>query len=202
MTDLDAGFVSGLYTAFIRDVMQTALAGAGWVPHLYYADPQTDPPFLSGYRPQCAVVRQEGGDLGERMFRAARRCFEEGYRRVVIIGTDCPEVTADDLRAAFAELERNEFCLGPSADGGYYLIGMSVLRDEPFAGIDWGTATVLSKTLEIIAQIEHNVSLLSEKEDIDTLASLRNFIRRNRDVPAAQETAQFIRENQHRLPGA
>ena len=201
LTDLDAELVTGLYRAFVQDMMRLALEEPAWQPYLYYADAEENPPFLSGFRDRCAVVRQEGKDLGERMFRAARDCFHQGHQRVIIIGTDCPALCAADLREAFTVLRETPFCLGPSADGGYYLIGMSVLRDELFFDVEWGTGSVLRKTLEKMKQIEHNVSLLSEKEDIDTVASLANYIRGHADDSGAPETAKYIRENQHRLPG-
>lgn len=201
MTDLDVHFVTGLYRAFIQDVMSLALAGDGWSTFLYYADEQADPPILSGYRDRCPVIRQEGTDLGARMYHAARDCFERGFRRVVIIGTDCLEITSGDLEQAFAGLTDAEYCVGPSTDGGYYLIGMKVLRPEPFTAVDWGTNTVLSKTLEKVGQIEHNVTLLSEKEDIDTISALLRF--RGRVLAGgvvAAHTAQYIREHQPHLP--
>ena len=203
LTDLDTGFVTGLYRAFIQDVMTLALRPGDWSPFLYFADDDADPPFLSEFRARCPVVPQQGEDLGARMYRAAGDCFALGYRRVSIIGTDCLEVTGVDIKQAFADLERTEYCVGPSADGGYYLIGMNVLRPEPFADIDWGTPTVLSKTLEKVRQIEHNVSLLSEKEDIDTIAALLKL--RGRVLAGgvdAAYTAQFIREHQQSLPDA
>ena len=201
LTDLDTGFVTGLYRAFIQYVMTLALRPGDWSPFLYFDD--ADPPFLSEFRARCPVVPQQGEDLGARMYRAAGDCFALGYRRVSIIGTDCLEVTGVDIKQAFADLERTEYCVGPSADGGYYLIGMNVLRPEPFADIDWGTPTVLSKTLEKVRQIEHNVSLLSEKEDIDTIAALLKF--RGHVLAGGVEaahTAQFIREHQQYLPDA
>lgn len=134
------------------------------------------------------------------MFNAAEDCFGEGFERVVIVGTDCLDFTRDDLRVAFDRLTRTDYCIGPSTDGGYYLIGTRVSRREPFDGVEWGTATVLSKTLEIVEKIQHNISLLPEKEDIDTFASLVRFMARMEDSPGAPITKKFLREHKHRFP--
>lgn len=200
LTNLDVGFVTDLYRAFIQDVMHVALDRPDWTPMLYYADREPDPPFLARYRAQCHVRQQQGEDLGERMHQAAADCFAEGFDRVVIIGTDCLDLTREDMVAAFECLHHIDFCLGPSTDGGYYLIGMRVIRSEPFRDVQWGTDTVLTKTLEKVDQIEHNVNLLPEKEDIDTLATLRRFARRMEAAPIAPYTTQYIRENQQCLP--
>ncbi len=197
LTEYDAGFVTGLYCAFIEDVMNVAVGTGGWTPRLYFAG--NGPGFLDRYRPHCDVVPQRGADLGERMYNAAADCFRDGYRRVVIIGTDCPDITAADVTEAFQNLTAADFCLGPCRDGGYYLVGMRRLRREPFTGVAWGTETVLSKTLEIIAQIKHNVILSAEKEDIDTPASLRNFAGRMEDSPEAPISKQYLRERLGRL---
>lgn len=182
--------------------MQVALVQENWTAHLFYADKEMNPPFLSTYQSQCPVIQQQGEDLGSRMHQAAQTCFQRGFSRVVIIGTDCLSIGVADLKAAFFTLQESPYCIGPSADGGYYLIGMRELHSEPFQGIEWGTDTVLRKTLEKCNQMQHNVSLLSEKEDIDTAPSLHKFILNDLEGPIAPLTSQFIRENKHRLPSA
>lgn len=190
---LDPGLVTSLYKAFVADVLSQTNDIRDCARFLYYADLEPEPVFLSRFKADFVLVRQEGNDLGERMLRSAADCFRRGFQKVLIIGTDCLEITPGDFEQAFESLEHNDFCFGPSVDGGYYLAGMKKLRPEIFSGVEWGTSAVLTKTLDIIAKIEHNVGLLEEKEDIDTVESLKRFSGRMETVPGAEETRKILR---------
>ncbi len=111
-------------------------------------------------------VRQGRGDLGERMKRALCNAFEQGCRRAVIVGSDCPSITSQDMERAFELLDDNDLVLGPSTDGGYYLIGMSRPADV-FAGIRWSTPQVLERTLESAYRQGLRVAMLPNRTDID-----------------------------------
>ncbi len=90
---------------------------------------------------------QGDGDLGQRMERAVQDAFAEGASSVVVIGADCPNLTAGHLDAAFRALESNEVVFGPAFDGGYYLIGMRRFLPELFRDISWSTESVLEETM-------------------------------------------------------
>jgi len=116
---------------------------------------------------------QPEGDLGSRMLGAiAARCAA-GAEKVLVIGTDCPALDPDLLETAFARLDRADAVLGPAADGGYYLVGMTRPIRELFQGIPWGTSAALSATLERAAAAGVSVALLEERRDIDTAADWR-----------------------------
>ena len=85
------------------------------------------------------VHPQVGQTLGERLAYATSEAFEDGTRRVLCIGTDSPWLTPDDIDVAFAALEQAEVVLGPTEDGGYYLIGLSRQIPELFDGMAWGS---------------------------------------------------------------
>jgi len=112
-------------------------------------------------------VEQQGADLGERLENAAAAAFLDGAKRVVIIGTDCPGLDADHLHAALRALQQAEVVLGPAADGGYYLIGLSQHHREFFEGIDWGTERVLQQTLAKARAARCRVHLLPQLADVD-----------------------------------
>lgn len=121
---------------------------------------------------------QSGGDLGERMSKAFAGGFQRGYRRILAIGSDCPELDAACLRRAGALLERTDVVLGPATDGGYYLIGLRRPAPRLFEEIAWGASTVLATTLSRMRECELSGSLLEEKEDIDDLAALTRHLAR------------------------
>lgn len=108
------------------------------------------------------------GDLGERMEQAFRKAFGAGAEKVIIIGSDCPELTGEMLQTAFDKLNEADFVLGPVPDGGYYLLGMKALEPPVFHGIEWSTETVLARTLEKIAAVGKACTLLPLLSDVDT----------------------------------
>ena len=110
---------------------------------------------------------QVGNGLGERLEHAVSASFHSGVQRLVVIGTDCPELDSCRLNDAFAALTHSDVVLGPALDGGYYLIGMRTPRVELFRGIDWGTERVLQQTLTIARRLGIRVHRLQPLSDLD-----------------------------------
>lgn len=115
-----------------------------------------------GYRMQV------GHDLGERMAHAFRLGFSEGCGRIVLIGTDCPELTGNILDKAFRLLKRHDVVIGPTLDGGYCLIGMTRFLGQLFTAIPWGTGGVLDATLAALRATKVSWFLMKRLRDIDT----------------------------------
>lgn len=117
---------------------------------------------------------QAGKNLGDRMKTAFRQAFEQDYENVVIIGSDCAALTKEIVCRAFETLERKEcdIVVGPSKDGGYYLLGMSSFYSQLFDGKRWGTPYVLEQTLNQAGNLELSYQLLPELNDIDTVEDL------------------------------
>lgn len=116
---------------------------------------------------------QQGENLGERMWNAVSDAFDSGYRRVIVIGSDCPDIDAGILHEAFEKLNHADTVLGPSKDGGYYLIGFSKLIPEVFRNISWSTSQVLSQTREILVNVKTGWVELRALNDIDTEEDLK-----------------------------
>ena len=117
---------------------------------------------------------QSTGDLGVKMMNAFQEAFREGYKRVVIIGSDCPGITSGLLEHAFETLKTCDVVIGPSEDGGYYLLGMKAYYPELFKGIEWSTQTVLEETLKIAASKKLSVEQLPVLNDVDTEEDLNS----------------------------
>ncbi|NEO30448.1 MAG: glycosyltransferase [Symploca sp. SIO3C6] len=111
--------------------------------------------------------KQREGDLGIRMTAAFEASFAAGMTRVVIIGTDCPDLNAKLMSQALQALAEHDLVLGPARDGGYYLIGLRRLFPELFRGISWGTSEVRQKTLEIAKNLNLEIAQLSPLSDVD-----------------------------------
>ena len=126
------------------------------------------PPFARGTaKPRLSFFPQRGRDVGERMERAFRKAFRDGFDRVVLVGTDCPGLTAAILTRAFRLLDRHPVVLGPAADGGYYLVGLQMPVPAVFRNMPWGTSRVLSRTTRILRSLGIAVASLPQLADID-----------------------------------
>ncbi len=118
---------------------------------------------------------QPDGDLGDRMRLVFQGIFDRGYKKAAIVGTDCPELTAEILAQSFDALEDRSIVLGPAIDGGYYLIGLQYLIPELFSEISWSTANVLQETLNIAEDIDIIPILLPYLADIDLPQDLEHL---------------------------
>jgi rSAM/selenodomain-associated transferase 1 len=115
---------------------------------------------------------QAEGDLGMRMRDAFERAFADGAERVVIVGSDLPELSAPLLRRAFGLLDGAAAVIGPARDGGYYLLGLPGMIDGIFDGIEWSTPGVLAATLERLRAAEIDPAMLPVLADVDTVEDL------------------------------
>src|SRR6056297_979813 len=116
---------------------------------------------------------QDGSNLGERMSVAFREAFEDGYEKVVIIGSDCADLSPDHIEDAFQTLHTNDAVIGPSEDGGYYLLGLNEYRPEIFSEIEWSTPSVFEETKRHFEQLGLTYRTLEVLNDIDTIEDLK-----------------------------
>ena len=150
---------------FLLEKTRLAASGVRAERHLYYSENmarEDDWPIALFHKKQ-----QSNGDLGERMESAFRNAFREGAEKVLIIGSDCPELSSTILDSAFELLEKADFVVGPVPDGGYYLLGMKEMTPSVFRDIAWSTETVRAETLEKIEALGKSYALLPELTDID-----------------------------------
>jgi rSAM/selenodomain-associated transferase 1 len=118
---------------------------------------------------------QEDGDLGVKMQKAFESQFNQGYEKIILIGSDTPHIPKDYFEKTFKMLDLKESVIGPSLDGGYYLIAFNKKSFNPkmFQNIKWSSEVVLKQTLE--KTVSYTVQLLYELNDIDTQEDLENF---------------------------
>lgn len=123
-------------------------------------------------------LSQRGKDLGERMRNGFAQAFAKGFKRVVLIGSDIPDLPLAFIEEAFTSLEEKDAVIGPAYDGGYYLIGFKngTFVPQVLEGIPWGTESVFEDTMKILKQKKKKVHILQRWRDIDTIEDLRDFI--------------------------
>lgn len=123
---------------------------------------------------------QKGSDLGQRMNNAFDELFDKGYERVCIIGSDCPYLTHDILENAFNRLSERDIVIGPTRDGGYYLLGLIEPHEELFEDIDWGDSRVFDRTIQKLmtqCMIWYELPILEDVDTEDDLDRYRLFAR-------------------------
>ena len=126
-------------------------------------------PFIrdAAQRHGVALYGQEGIDLGARMAHAFATLLA-GAERVVLIGTDCPAMTVDDLRDAAAALDVNDVVLQPALDGGYVLIALRAPQPQLFDAIAWGSGLVREQTEARAADLGLTLGRARPLPDLDT----------------------------------
>lgn len=124
-----------------------------------------------------SFIPQGGNSLGEKMSNAFRHAFSRGADRAVVIGTDCPQISTQTILEAFEKLKTSEVVIGPSYDGGYYLLGLRRFIQEVFKDIDWGTNRVLDQTIKRLRDNGINPECLETLRDVDTIEDLRNDLK-------------------------
>jgi uncharacterized protein len=126
-----------------------------------------------------ASFPQKGEKLGERMKASIDMLLKEGYKKVILIGSDIPDLSSKDIEDAFAVLDSDDIVLGPTVDGGYYLVGMKKIHKELFSdNLKWGNKSVFEATVDIANKCSLKVGLASKYRDIDDEKDLLNFIER------------------------
>jgi hypothetical protein len=152
-----------LYAALLEDTLDAARASSADERSLWWSDAPSNEAPLSGF----LVHLQAGADLGERMANAADALLLEPEDRAVLIGSDLPALRTAHIDEAFAALESNDLVLGPTTDGGYWVIGFSKRARCVFDGIEWSTERVFQRTLASAAREGLRVHSLAMHEDLD-----------------------------------
>lgn len=193
------------YQCFVDDVAEmvgrlgTALAQPVSAVLAYTGDP--DHQGFEAFREAgFDFVEQGEGDLGRRLTQVTEGCFESGAERLVIIGTDSPTLSSRHFLLALSALEENDVVVGPSFDGGYYLIGLRAAHTEVFSEIDWSTERVFGQTMRRCRQSSLLCEALEFWYDVDTFDDLKllethlfDYLR-YREPEIASRTAEFITE--------
>jgi len=169
---------AAFHTACLEDICKTVSA-TGITSYLYYTGGSVEK--FSKQNIACMrsfdMRQQGGGDLGERMYSAASRILTK-HDGVIILGADIPEIDSKLLVDALKQLDGCDVVIGPSFDGGYYLIGLKKAYRNIFNGIPWGSPFVMETTLLEVERSGLSCGLLTPMTDIDTWDDLVDFYHR------------------------
>jgi hypothetical protein len=170
---LGAAGAARLHRRLIARTLAVAQA-AGFAAELWCA-PGTASGFFAACRRDFGVRlrRQPAGDLGRRMALALARSLRNGTAAAVLVGTDCPALSAADLRRALAALVAHDCVLQPSTDGGYVLIGARRFERRALAGVTWSSGRELAQTRRRMARLGLRWAEHAARADVDTPADYR-----------------------------
>jgi len=144
--------------------------------YIFYSDKEDKHRIKGWITHDFKFKHQINSDLGNRMKSAFASVLEKGYSKALIIGTDVPDMLVEVINQAFAHLEKFNVVIGPSNDGGYYLLGMRKLIPELFSGIKWSTQEVYQKTIIKILKLGMNSKVLPVLVDVDTEDDLNYWL--------------------------
>lgn len=206
---LTAEEAAALNVCFLRDTAENiaSVAGEGRAHGLICYTPVGDEVAFKGLLPEgFALIEQRGDGFGERLLCAAEDILSCGFGAVCLIDSDSPTLPAGALQAAVRELQRegDRVVLGPSEDGGYYLIGMKRAEPRVFDRITWSTGSVYAETVERVREARLEFVELPKWYDVDDAATLavleRELLNGERPEFAAVDgynarwTREFLRE--------
>jgi uncharacterized protein len=145
------------------------------------------------FKNSLPIFEQKGADLGSRLLNAFEVQFQR-YDQIVVIGTDSPDLPPECIQEAFRSLENNDAVIGPTDDGGYYLLGLSKMIPAVFENIPWSTNEVFQKTLDQLQGSSTHV--LKKHYDIDVIKDLM-LLKKNLEInkSLAPHTQKWFEEN-------
>jgi len=177
ISSMGAMAAASLHEKLVFHSLKTVI-DSGLGPVELWCTPSTEHPFfkLCAEKFKLRLRKQTDGDIGKRMAYA----FEHTLRKVtstLLIGTDCPSLTRDDLKEAVEVLAQGmDAVIGPAEDGGYVLLGLHRSAPELFAGISWGADSVLEETRKRLQVLEWRWHELKERWDVDRPEDLERLI--------------------------
>ncbi len=118
--------------------------------------------------PQFYKRLQSDGDLGHKMKASFNNVFNEQYQKLVIIGSDCLELSTSIIEEAFLSLDQTDVVIGPANDGGYYLLGMKKMQAAFFDNKQWSTENVYADTLADFKNLGLSFRTMPMLVDVDT----------------------------------
>jgi rSAM/selenodomain-associated transferase 1 len=170
------GHAVNLYRCFVKDTIRTAKQACGCL-NIFYDSADASAPIQQMLGDEQAYQAQCGKDLGEKMANAFCDVFAHKITRAVLVGSDIPDLPEKLLIEAITELNHHDAVIGPSSDGGYYLIGFrsDTFCADIFSTISWSTDTVCADTLRKLFENGLDTHILPQWRDVDTYENLMDL---------------------------
>ncbi|MDE0481909.1 MAG: TIGR04282 family arsenosugar biosynthesis glycosyltransferase [Candidatus Poribacteria bacterium] len=198
LPELSPEQAASLYRAFLIDWCET-LSGLSNVDLVItYTPPGSGNDLQALIGNDVTYIPQIGTNLGTRLTSATQWASENGYEKILIVGSDSPTLPLEYILQAVVGLDSRDIVIGPSVDGGYYLIGFSVenlneIVPSVFEEIAWSTPQVLQQTVERIRTLDATLKVLPPWYDVDTPEDLSFLLAHLSAIQLAEGTVQAVR---------
>jgi uncharacterized protein len=193
----DECLAADLYRCFVEDLLHRVSSG-DYRFLMAYDPPDKENDFIELFGKSFSYAPQTGADLGMRMYNAFTNGFLNGFRSVVVIGSDSPDIPKEIIEEAFHSLEKYSAVIGPTWDGGYYLIGFSgdSLSERFFKNVTWSTDSVFGETIDRFRKEGISFHVLPRRRDIDTADDVRVLLKDSECSDFSKSrTIRFLKEN-------
>lgn len=131
-----------------------------------------------GFLNNVQFIKQNGNGFDERLKNTISDVFNIGYNEIIIVGNDCPDLTPETIQQSFKLLNKSDVVIGPSTDGGFYLIAIKKIDERIFDNVKWYSDKVLSQLLTNFNKSHYSYVLLQKLNDIDDYADLIHWVER------------------------
>lgn len=184
------------HCAFLRDMTAACTSPDQWELLVFYGDEGPLASLQKILPEQQKYFPQQGASLGEKMDRAITQTLSIGYERCVLVGADLPELNRNIIAQAMHTLKENQLVLGPTADGGYYLVGSTKPCPQIFSGQSYGGSSVFENTVAAAREAGLSLGTVASMEDIDQPEDLRKLAERLNRQPdsVCPHSRQFLRK--------
>ncbi len=164
-----------LYRCFVEETIRIVDRSRCDIRTLVFSPPEQRASMAAIVDPSWGLWPQSDGSLGRRMSHFFFDAFRNGAEKVILVGSDTPSLPSARLAQAFRRLDRADVVLGPSDDGGYYLIGMKQPQPQLFQAIEWSTERVFDQTRAVIQRAGLLLAPLAPWYDVDRLDDLHRL---------------------------
>jgi len=194
-------FVLDLYKCFVSDMMEM-FSRSEYPLIIFFHPPESRQKIVQWLGDTHILLPQIGDNLGERMKNAFRTVFSQHLGSALLIGSDSPDLPSQIIDEALTSLRDHDAVVGPSYDGGYYLIGFraDTFLPQVFDRIPWSTSEVFLQTTDVLKKAGHRVHVLPVWRDVDTFDDLKSLFLNSRNTPFGKSATVRYMENNKCAP--
>ena len=188
-------FACDVYKIFTQNIFGEISSLKYFNNYVFYTEEKDKDKIIKWTNNEFVCFPQQGNDLGERMLNAFRIVFNQQNQKAIIIGTDIPDLSKEIISEAVDVLDENDIVIGPSYDGGYYLLGMKKIYKYLFENIEWSSNSVFGSTIDKAKSTNLKVKELQLLRDIDTKKGLDNWLSETNNTELKREILSLLEKN-------
>ena len=181
-----------LYRAIVEGIVTRMRSNNAWDIKIFFTPAEALAEITAWLGDLLDYFPQQGDNLGDKMHHAIAECLHQGYEKVVLVGSDIPTLDVDTVLQAFSCLSECDVVIGPTDDGGYYLIGMKSSHTRLFENIYWSTDQVLQQSIQQARKLELQIKQLKVLFDIDTHHDVEKLWKMVQSLPVNSYSAIIL----------